>query len=69
MESSEIPPSNTLGPIVFKSLVNDLGEGVEGIVVKFTDYIKLEGMANALEPKEKIQKDLNRLEQWPNCTG
>lgn len=39
-------------------------EGIEAELIKFADNTKLGGIANALEDRLKIQKDLERLEQW-----
>ena len=39
-------------------------EGVQGIFIKFVHDTKLGGIANTLEDRNKIQKDLDRLERW-----
>uniref|UniRef100_A0A8C5RTB7 Ubiquitin-like domain-containing protein n=1 Tax=Laticauda laticaudata TaxID=8630 RepID=A0A8C5RTB7_LATLA len=39
-------------------------QGIEGEFIKFSDDTKLAGIVNILEDKLKIQKDLDRLEQW-----
>ena len=53
-----------LGPMLFKIFINDLNEGIEGALIKFADERKLGGIANTLEDRLNIQKDLIRLEHW-----
>lgn len=36
----------------------------EGLIIKFAENPNLRREPNALEEKEKIQKDKHRLEQW-----
>uniref|UniRef100_A0A8D0DXF8 Reverse transcriptase domain-containing protein n=1 Tax=Salvator merianae TaxID=96440 RepID=A0A8D0DXF8_SALMN len=49
---------------MFNIFINDLDEGVEGKLIKFADDTKLGGVANTREERERIQKDLEKLEQW-----
>ena len=37
---------------------------MQGMLSKFADDIKLNGVANTLEDRNKIQNDLDRLEHW-----
>uniref|UniRef100_A0A8C5WR98 Ubiquitin-like domain-containing protein n=1 Tax=Laticauda laticaudata TaxID=8630 RepID=A0A8C5WR98_LATLA len=62
--SNGVPPGSLLGPGLFNIFINDLDEGIEGEFIKFSDDTKLAGIVNILEDKLKIQKDLDRLEQW-----
>ena len=44
--------------------LNDLNEGVQRMLVKFADDTKLSAIANTLEDRNKIQNDLDRLDNW-----
>lgn len=53
-----------LGLILFNIFINDLDEGVESTLSKFTDDKKLGELADTLAGCVTIQQDLNRLESW-----
>ena len=44
--------------------INDLDEGVQGMLVKFVDDTMLGGIANTLEGRKEIQNSLDSLEHW-----
>ena len=50
--------------MLFNIFINDLDEGVQGMLIKFADDTKLGGIANTLEDRNKIQNDLDRMEHW-----
>ena len=58
------PKAQSLGPVLFNIFINDLNEGVQGMLVKFADDTEVGRIANTLEDRNKIQKDLDRMEHW-----
>lgn len=46
LEANGIPQSSTLSPIPLNVFVNDLGDGAEHALIKFTDDTKLSGVAD-----------------------
>ena len=50
--------------MLFNIFINDLDQGIHGMLIRFVDNTKLGGIANTLEDRNKIQNDFDRLEHW-----
>lgn len=45
--------------------INDKDEDIQSTLSTFTDDIKLNGVVGTPEGQDAIQKDQDKLEQWP----
>ena len=62
--TSGVPQGSVLGLLLFNVFINDLDEGIEGMLIKFADDTKLGGVGNTAEERIRFQNELNRLENW-----
>ena len=70
-DSSGVPQGSVLGPLLYIYIyicihiyINDLEENVAGLISKFADDTKIGGVADSDEDCQRIQQDIDRLENW-----
>ncbi|PKU39799.1 rna-directed dna polymerase from mobile element jockey-like [Limosa lapponica baueri] len=60
----EAEGGSMLGPILLNVFINDVEIGIGCTHIKLADDTKLSGVADILEGRGVIQRDLDRLEKW-----
>ena len=63
---SGIPQSSVLGPLIFICFIKDMPEVVHSSIQMFADNTKIIRPVNNPEHAQRLQNDLDALEEWSN---
>ena len=61
---SGIPQGSVLGPLLFLMFINDLDLNIHNVLLKFADDTKICSRICNSEDVQKLQEDLNTLQEW-----
>ncbi|BHF83233.1 hypothetical protein SprV_0802637500 [Sparganum proliferum] len=66
MVESGVPQGSVLGPILFLIYVDDAARALDCEVAMFADDMKIWSVIRGPADEDRLQVNLNRLEEWPN---
>lgn len=52
------------GLFCFKNFINYLDERIHIVLIRFSDDAKLHGIVNTVEDRNRMQLDLDKMEDW-----
>ena len=61
---SGVPQGSVLGPVLFLVYINDIDEGITGIISKFADDTKIANTVVSNAQVVEMQKNLDKLSAW-----
>ena len=62
--TSGVPQGSVLGPVLFLVYINDIDEGVTGIISKFADDTKIANTVASNNQVKEMQNNLDKLSEW-----
>ena len=62
--TSGVPQGSVLGPVLFLVYINDIDNGVTGIISKFADDTKIANTVVSNEQVIEMQSNLDKLSEW-----